>query len=228
MAKYKIGDKVKVRSDLRNGQLFDGCNVALSMEKYAGKIVTISRIGFIPNRYHIENSGYSWTSEMFEELETETVEKTTEIKLEGNMNFKIKSCKVIKNKAVIVEFEDGDVQRSVCMEGDVFDEERGIEVCIMKHICGGKDKYHKVLKTAQKQIKEIEAVKAKDKKAKEDAAKKKAKEIARKKARKERKRAEHISDMKTAFVKALVEYENTPFTTEAATNVIKTLLENDK
>lgn len=116
--------------------------------------------------------------------------------------FEIKDYKVIGNKVVIVEFADGDIQKSVCMEGDIFDEERGLEVCIMKHLLG-KSNYHKALKEANKQIVALDE-KAKAEKAEaEKLEKKKAKNAKNKADRKAKRRAENIADMTEAFTAAL-------------------------
>ena len=207
MAKYKVGDKVRVRKDLKkdtkNYYMSDRrCSyiATYGMLNLAGKVVTIEYVG---DSYTIKEYGCYWTDEMFEGLATET---TTEIKLEGNMKFTIKNYKVINNKVVVVEFSDGDVQKAVCMPEDIFNLEQGIEVCVMKHICGGKVKYHKVLKEAQKQVVELD--KAAKKKAEEEKllVQKQKKDNAKKAARKERARQARIAEMREAYLSALQEY----------------------
>lgn len=63
MAKYKVGDKVRVKDhpvDVGPGWTID-------MDKMLGKIVTISRV--MPSGwYRIEESYYTWCDEMFEGL----------------------------------------------------------------------------------------------------------------------------------------------------------------
>lgn len=209
MAKYKVGDKVRVRKDLVKGNRYKmksndySDRVVQEMYEKAGKVVTIKRVSSSEYGYIIEEDDWNWTDDMFEGLASKST--TTEIKLESNMKFEIKSYKVINNKVVIVEFADGDVQKSVCMDGDVFDEERGLEVCIMKHICGGKAKYHKVLKEANKQIIALEEAEKKAKAEEELLAKKKAKDDANKAQRKANRRAERVSEMTEAFSAALKE-----------------------
>ena len=71
MAKYKVGDKVRVRKDLRRGTDYsmadsrDRLKVNDEMIALAGKIVTISRIKGC-GHYEIEGNRYCWTDEMFE------------------------------------------------------------------------------------------------------------------------------------------------------------------
>ena len=201
MAKYKVGDKVRVKSDLIINQRYNNLTWLSDMQKeLSGKIVTIK---FVDDYfYDIKESCFTLSESMFEELVATT---STEIKLEGNMKFEIKSHKIINNKVVIVEFADGDIQKSVCMDGDTFDAERGLEVCIMKHICGGKAKYHKVLKEANKQIIALEEKEKKEKSDKELLAKKKEKDIAHKESRKAKQRAERVAEMTEAFSAALQE-----------------------
>lgn len=82
MAKYKVGDKVRVRSDLRrfdDGQFIpklyymendetESNTVVPVMLDLAGKIVTIKKV---ERQYKIDDSTLSWTDEMFEGLAEE-------------------------------------------------------------------------------------------------------------------------------------------------------------
>lgn len=69
--KYKVGDKVRVREDLKHGMdiMF---GVSKEMEALAGKTVTISEV--YSDRYYIKEDGrnicYSWSDEMFEDKPT--------------------------------------------------------------------------------------------------------------------------------------------------------------
>lgn len=201
--KFKIGDKVKLRQGLYEHKRYGGLTLLRDMKSNEGRVMTIKRVDD-DGYYDLEESGYTYSEQMLEFADASKNTTKKEIKLEDiNMKFAIKSYKVIGNKVVIVEFADGDIQKSVCMDGDVFDEERGLEVCIMKHILGGKDKYHKVLKEASKQIVALDEKAKKDKADKEKAAQKKAKIVKEKAARKAKKRAENIADMTEAFTNAL-------------------------
>ncbi len=60
---FAVGDKVRVREDYHGKALID------TMEKFKGKVVTISDITSASGEeYHIEEDGrvYFWTAEMFE------------------------------------------------------------------------------------------------------------------------------------------------------------------
>lgn len=71
--KYKVGDRVRVRSDLKACEQY-GANIATnSMERLAGKIVTISRVGYA--HYLVEGMNYNWTDEMFESVEGMSAEE---------------------------------------------------------------------------------------------------------------------------------------------------------
>lgn len=79
--KYKVGDKVRVRSDLKACEQY-GANIATNgMERLAGKIVTISRVGYA--HYLVEGMNYNWTDEMFEPVEEMSAEEL--VKIIGNI-----------------------------------------------------------------------------------------------------------------------------------------------
>lgn len=75
-AKYKVGDKVLVRPDLKESGVYrmedstitDG--VTESMMRFAGKVVTIQRVR---DKYQIRESGYNWTDGMFIPIPDEQV-----------------------------------------------------------------------------------------------------------------------------------------------------------
>ena len=68
MAKYKVGDKVKVKDD----PIDVGPGWVMGMDEMLGKIVTIRKITS-NGGYRIEGSYYEWCDEMFDGL----VQKTT-------------------------------------------------------------------------------------------------------------------------------------------------------
>jgi hypothetical protein len=72
--KYKVGDKVKVRSDLVDGEQYGESDTFNDhMQELSGKTATISTV--CPNHYHLAEDGhflkYDWTGEMFEGLAKE-------------------------------------------------------------------------------------------------------------------------------------------------------------
>lgn len=77
--KYKVGDKVKVRSDLEKNKGYGGWYASESMVKMRGGIVTIRGVG--SSAYELEENDLMWTDEMFEGLADEelTAEEATKI-----------------------------------------------------------------------------------------------------------------------------------------------------
>ena len=72
--KYKIGDKVLVRSDLEESKKYGDEVVISDMLYFKGKIVTIEHVDH-PNCYRIKEDPdqWSWTDEMFSGKESEEV-----------------------------------------------------------------------------------------------------------------------------------------------------------
>ena len=71
--KFKIGDRVKVREDLKPNEYYSGVRFDVDMQKMKGRIVTIQGT-FPDNSYRIEEYGFLWTDEMFENKEEYTYE----------------------------------------------------------------------------------------------------------------------------------------------------------
>lgn len=75
--KYRVGDRVRVRSDLKACKQY-GSNIATSsMEGLAGKIVTISRVGYA--HYLVEGMNCNWTDEMLEPVEEMSAEEAIKV-----------------------------------------------------------------------------------------------------------------------------------------------------
>lgn len=65
--KYKVGDKVKIREDLKVGKDYNDCTFIVDMEKYKGKIATI-KYSYSDDSYEIDLDGgtWFWTDDMLE------------------------------------------------------------------------------------------------------------------------------------------------------------------
>ena len=63
---YKVGDKVRVRSDLVANKTYGSDSFVVDMERQKGKIVTITRVDEDKKKYMIDANFYWWTDEMFE------------------------------------------------------------------------------------------------------------------------------------------------------------------
>jgi uridine phosphorylase len=100
--KYKVGDKVRVRSDLYDDGIYGGYDFSEEMERYKGKIVTIISTGRDCERdyYEIEedDTKYAWTDEMFEGLEEEELTAEEAIKIQAEMcrSVMCKDCTINK------------------------------------------------------------------------------------------------------------------------------------
>lgn len=79
--KYKVGDKVRVRSDLKNTVLYGGLYAVDEMLKK--KIVTITSVH--DDYYKVVEDDYKWTDEMFEGLVEEELTAEEAIRLKGEM-----------------------------------------------------------------------------------------------------------------------------------------------
>lgn len=206
--RYKVGDKVKVKSDLKNGGLYDSVAFILEMDRFLGKYVTIREIDIKAFRvpvYKVKESEFAFTDAMLEDEIEKGLEKNVK-------DFNIKSYKVCDNdgvKTVVVKFEDGSDEHAVCCADDQFELKRGIEVCILKKVLG-RDNYKTLLRKAMNQVKAIDKAEEDKKKAEEAALaaekaykakieKKKAKRIAKK-------RAARIEEMKEAYLAAMKEH----------------------
>lgn len=79
--KYKVGDKVRVRSDLKVGKSYGEHAFLHDMFKFVGKIVTIESVW--KQGYRIEEDTYWWTDEMLEPVEEMSAEEL--MKILGNI-----------------------------------------------------------------------------------------------------------------------------------------------
>lgn len=87
---FKVGDKVKVRKDLKFGVHYGGDSFEEDMKEYLGKIVTINQVrldhyGKGKTQYYIEESSYGWTDEMLLPIKTRKKRKADVIKLVGKL-----------------------------------------------------------------------------------------------------------------------------------------------
>lgn len=116
-------------------------------------------------------------------------------------NYKIYKGKDGRDKVVVVSFADGTEERAVCCEEDTFDLERGVEICVMKHLFG--DRYKNMISDAMKEIKAIDKEKEAKKKEEAEIAAKKAKAARKKAKRTENLRKKRIFEMEEAYYNAL-------------------------
>ena len=66
MSKYKVGDKARVRIDLKVDTFYGSDSFVSGMKPWLGKTLTISTI-VSEGHYFVKEDGHYWTDEMFEE-----------------------------------------------------------------------------------------------------------------------------------------------------------------
>ena len=81
--KYKVGDKVRVRSDLEECEEYGGWYTSECMVRMRGEIVTIRGVG--SSAYELEESDLMWTDEMFEGLAEDELTAEEAIRLRCEM-----------------------------------------------------------------------------------------------------------------------------------------------
>lgn len=83
--KYKVGDKVRVRRDLKNDVSYGSQCTVEEMMDYKGNVVTISEVGQTCYQIEGDEEGWSWTDEMFEGLVEEELTAEEAIRLRAEM-----------------------------------------------------------------------------------------------------------------------------------------------
>ena len=75
--KYKVGDKVRIRSDLKIGEKYGKLDVFSDMAKFKGQEVIINEVSQSGN-YYIAEVGYYYTEEMLEDVLMTNFDKVKE------------------------------------------------------------------------------------------------------------------------------------------------------
>lgn len=123
------------------------------------------------------------------------------------MNAKIVDVReIVKNKVVEVTFADGDKQKAICQEPDVFSLEMAISICITKHLLGGTKEYNKAVRDGVKRYEDKIKNKKKVIEEAERFEKRKAKLAAYKKRKAERRKEAQIEMQKEAYLRALRDF----------------------
>ena len=79
--KYKVGDKVKVRSDLKCEEYYGGVLFASKMNRFKGMEFTITRVNN-GGYYEVLETIYNFTDEMLEPVEEMSAEEAIKIQAE--------------------------------------------------------------------------------------------------------------------------------------------------
>lgn len=90
--KYKVGDKVRVRRDLRISTNYGDYMFVSGMDDYKGSVVTISDV--FSNVYYIkEDKGkWGWTDELFEGLAEDELTAEEAIKIQAEICSSLSNC----------------------------------------------------------------------------------------------------------------------------------------
>lgn len=75
---YKVGDKVKVRSDLKCEEYYGGITFNFEMNKFKGMEITIARVNY-GGYYEVFETPYNFTDEMLEPVEGMSAEELAKI-----------------------------------------------------------------------------------------------------------------------------------------------------
>ena len=101
--KYKVGDKVKIRSDLKAGRLYDEWSCVKDMEVLAGKTCKVCAIREPSEGYYLNSvPRYVFTDAMLEPVMESSIPKPTwRIIIEGDKN--TSRAKYVVGKSVVKE-----------------------------------------------------------------------------------------------------------------------------
>ena len=66
--KYKVGDRVRIRTDLIANTLYSEYYFVKEMDRYKGKVANIIGVDLYYYRIDIDNGKYVWTDDMLEDL----------------------------------------------------------------------------------------------------------------------------------------------------------------
>jgi hypothetical protein len=135
--RFKVGDKVRLRSDLKELNRTDYVGGLIDdMKKYAGETVTIENTIVHDDKpcYYIEEHCYMWDERLFDG--GQTIDTPT-----------VQIAKVIFNKpATIVLWQDGTKTVVKCQKGEKYDKEKGLAMCIVKKALGNQGNYNNFFK----------------------------------------------------------------------------------
>lgn len=138
MAKYKVGDKVRVKDH----PIDVGPGWVESMDKMLGKIVTISRV--TPGWwYQIEEFGYSWCDKMFEGLANSTGNEVIDL-LMKKLDVEIDEEFKVDDVVGILHFKK---------DGMLVDEYENERIIVLSHLVLGD--YNHIKKISKPEVKEM-------------------------------------------------------------------------
>lgn len=93
--KYKVGDKVKVRSDLKCEEYYDGVPFTSEMNRFKGMEITITKVNN-GGYYEVLETLYNFTDEMLEPVEEMSAEEAIRLQGEMCMSLMCRECPIDK------------------------------------------------------------------------------------------------------------------------------------
>ena len=91
--KYKVGDKVKVKSDLKCEEYYGGVPFTSEMNRFKGMEFTIARVNY-GGYYEVLETTYDFTDEMLEPVEEMSAEEAIRIQAEMCRSTMCKDCAI--------------------------------------------------------------------------------------------------------------------------------------
>ncbi len=66
--KFEVGDKVRIRKDLKSRERYNGISFTVEMEEYRGKVAKITKIIFDNYKLDIDDGEWFWSDNMLEHI----------------------------------------------------------------------------------------------------------------------------------------------------------------
>lgn len=86
--KYKVGDKVRIRADLKVGKEYDEATVVENMKRYFGKTTTIRYVYEYCYTLDVDDGDWIWTDGMLEVDDTPQIAEPKTV----DVGYRIDSC----------------------------------------------------------------------------------------------------------------------------------------
>lgn len=115
MMKYKVGDKVRIRKDLKVGKKYGGCVFTEKMNNLVGETARITYVYRHNRKYQVDSSHHFWADEMFEG------------KVNGNIHIHTES-----NQVIAINEETGKKGVARCHPDDNFDFYTGAKIALAR------------------------------------------------------------------------------------------------
>ena len=114
---YEVGDKVKVRSDLKLHKIYSENRIVEDMMKFLGKIVTIKAV--YNNEYNLKEVNYYWSSEMFEGKVIKSKSSTyKEVNRIAKLGEFVKIINAEPSTMTTIHYKNGDILKIIKVDED--------------------------------------------------------------------------------------------------------------